>query len=77
MINNMMNDELRTNENIRLVKGSLTNDKESGEVKYADNLLKYISKRKTKGKANKQIKWDGTLQELHTFVSFILKLKGK
>ena len=67
-------DELRTHENTRPVEGSLTSGK---ETECADNLLRYISKRKTKEKANKQIKSDGTLQELHAFVSFILKLKGK
>ena len=70
-------DELRMNEYTRPVEESLTSDKEMGEVKCADNLLNYISKRKTKGKVNEQIKWDGALQELHAFVSFILKLKGK
>ena len=70
-------DELRMNEYTRPVEESLTNDKETGEVKCADNLLNYISKRKTKGKVNEQIKWDGALQELHAFDSFILKLKGK
>ena len=69
-------DELRMDECTRPVEESLTNDKETGEVTCADDLFNYISKRKTKGKVNEQIKWDGTLQELHAFVSFILKLKN-
>ena len=74
---NYDDDELWMNENTGPVEEGLTNDKETGEIKYSDNLLNYISKRETKGKANEQIKWDGILQELHAFASFILKLKGK
>ena len=46
---------------------------------YTDNLLKYLNRKKTKGKTNdksgEQIKWDGTLDQLQSFVSFVLKSK--
>ena len=37
-------DELWMNENTEPVEEGLTNDKETGEIKYSDNLLKYSSK---------------------------------
>ena len=49
----------------------------TGEVKCTDNLLKYLNRRKTKGKSGEQIKWDGTLDQLQSFVSFVLKSKGE
>ena len=30
-----------------------------------------------KGKPGEQMKWDGTLDQLQSFVSFVLKSKGK
>ena len=42
---------------------------------FADTLLKYLAKRKVKGKTN--YKFDGTLDELKDFVSLVLKRKGK
>ena len=38
-------------------------------------MLKYLAKRKVKGKTN--YKFDGTLDELKDFVSLVLKRKGK
>ena len=49
----------------------------TGEVQCTDNLHKYLNRRKTKGKSGEQIKWDGTLDKLQSFVSFVLKSKGK
>ena len=49
----------------------------TGEVKCTNNLLKYLNRRKTKGKSGEQIKWDGTLDQLQSFASFVLKSKGK
>ena len=49
----------------------------TGEVKCTNNLLKYLNRRKTKGKSGEQIKWDGTLDQLKSFVSFVLKSNGK
>ena len=43
----------------------------TGDVVYADQLLSYI----THGK--RQIKWNSNLEELLSFVDFVLKLKGK
>ena len=42
---------------------------------FADTLIKYLAKRKAKGKTN--YKFDGTLYELKDFVSLVLKRKGK
>ena len=42
---------------------------------FADTLLKYLPKRKVKGKTN--YKFDGTLDELKDFVSLVLRRKGK
>ena len=49
----------------------------TGEVKCTNNLLKYLNRRKTKGKSGEQIKWDSTLDQLQSFVSFVLKSNGK
>ena len=47
-----------------------------GDVIYADQLLSYITYGKVvKGK--RQIKWNGNLEELQSFVDLVLKLKGK
>ena len=48
-----------------------------GEVKCTNNLLKYLNRRKTKGKSGEQIKWGGTQDQLQSFVSFVLKSNGK
>ena len=46
------------------------------DVVYADKLLSYINYGKVvKGKC--QIKWNGNLEELQSFVDLVLKLKGK
>ena len=48
----------------------------TGDVLYADQLLSYITYGKVvKGK--RQIKWNGNLEELQSFVDLALKLKGK
>ena len=49
----------------------------TGEVKCTNNLLKYLNRRKTKGKSGEQINWDGTLDQLQSFVSFVLKSNRK
>ena len=41
----------------------------------SDSLLKYLEKRKEKGKKN--FKWDGSLQTLKDFVTLILKKDGQ
>ena len=42
---------------------------------FTDTLIKYLAKRKVKGKTN--YKFDGTLDELKDFVSLVLKRKEK
>ena len=42
---------------------------------FSDSLLKYLNKRKEKGKKN--YKWDGSLQTLKDFVTLILKKDGQ
>ena len=42
---------------------------------FSDSLLKYLDKRKEKGKKN--YKWDGSLQTLKDFVTLILKKDGQ
>ena len=42
---------------------------------FSDSLLKYLDKRKEKGKKN--YKWDGSLQTLKDFVALILKKYGQ
>ena len=49
----------------------------TGEVKCADNLLKHLNRRKMKSKSGERIKWDGALDQLQSFVSSVLKSKGK
>ena len=49
----------------------------TGDIECTNNLLKYLNRRKTKGKSGEQIKWDGTLDQLQSFVSFVLKSNGK
>ena len=47
-----------------------------GDVVFTDQLLSYITYGKlVKGK--RQIKWNGNLEELQSFVDLVLKLKGK
>ena len=49
---------------------------QTGDVVYADPLLSYITYGKVvKGK--RQIKWNGNLEELQSFVDLVLKLKRK
>ena len=50
-------------------------DEQALVLLFADTLLKYLAKRKVKGKTN--YKFDGTLDELKDFVSLVLKRKGK
>ena len=50
-------------------------DEQALALLFADTLLKYLAKRKVKGKTN--YKFDGTLDELKDFVSLVLKRKGK
>ena len=50
-------------------------DEQALVLLFADTLLKYLAKRKVKGKTN--YKFDGTLDELKDFVSLVLKSKGK
>ena len=52
-----------------------TTDEQALVLLFADTLLKYLAKRKVKGKTN--YKFDGTLDELKDFVSLVLKRKGK
>ena len=50
-------------------------DEQALALLFADTFLKYLAKRKVKGKTN--YKFDGTLDELKDFVSLVLKRKGK
>ena len=50
-------------------------DQQALALLFADTLIKYLAKRKVKGKANH--KFDGTLDELKDFVSLVLKRKEK
>ena len=50
-------------------------DQQGLALLFVDTLIKYLAKRKAKGKTN--YKFDGTLDELKDFVSLVLKRKGK
>ena len=46
-------------------------------ISFADTLTKFLDKRKTKGSKGKEIfKWDGTFEDLKSFVELVLQRKG-
>ena len=46
-------------------------------ILFADTLTKFLGKRKTKGSRGKEnFKWDGTFEDLKSFVELVLHRKG-
>ena len=45
-------------------------------VLFADTLIQELGKRKVKGKDNFKFKWDGTLNDLKSFIELVLNRKG-
>ena len=49
----------------------------SNVVLFSDNLLQYLKKTKDSKKAKAKYIWDGDLDDLKTFTTLVLKMKGK